>query len=96
MNTQTITVIIDDKQQQLAVEKDTYNDKPVYYLVDEDIETRLNGVLPNNLVLTDTSDGVRCSPRVITIEGQQAIQSIWAAIKEQFTDTPQPFGPGLG
>lgn len=96
MNTQTITVIIDNQPQQLAVERDTYNDRPVYYLVDEDIESRFNGYLPNNLVLTDTPDGMRCSPRIITMEGQQALQSIWIAIKEQFTDTPQPFGPGLG
>lgn len=96
MAAQTIIISFNGKDEDLHVEQETYNGKPAYYLQDGDLSKRFEGHIPDNLVIFETVEGVQCSPRVITLEGRHILESIWNGIRKQGSDTPQPYGPGLG
>jgi hypothetical protein len=96
MAAQTIIISFNGKDEDLHVEQETYNGKPAYYLQDGDLSKRFEGHIPDHLVIFETVDGVQCSPRVITLEGRHILESIWNGIRKQGSNTPQPYGPGLG
>ncbi len=96
MSSQTINVKINGRMQDLHVEQEAYNGKPAYYVTDKELSSLCGGELPDNLILFATKDGLGCSPKVMSLEGRHIMEDIWKAIQEQGSDTPQPFGQGLG
>jgi hypothetical protein len=94
----TVDISVKGRQYTLHLEEEAYNGKPAWYITDQNLSALFDGQIPDDLVLFETANGVQCSPKVITLEGQEITTEIWKALKGPETDssTPQPFGPGLG
>ncbi|WP_207510564.1 hypothetical protein [Longitalea luteola] len=85
METQVITVLLNNKPYHLTLEVEQTGNERIYRVSDKQQGERLSEYIPDPLEFS--VDGkVKITDRVRTVEGQEIAREIWKAIKDQFED----------
>ena len=83
METQIITVLLNDRSYHLTLEVEQIGEETIYRIANDQKSNKLPGSVPNPLEFS-VNGTIKMDDRIRTVEGQEIAKEIWKAIRDQF------------